>query len=259
MVKSIYLQDGEEIFVDDEDYEKVNQYTWWKTFNKNTRCIISNNDKKEFLYLIQLIQNDSYQLVKNNDFTKRNLTNQGNKQMWRKANNKGSSKYKGVTWNKQQNKWRANILFEGKPKHLGYFTIENEAALAYNRAVLEFWDGNGYLNVIGKDNRTAECSYKTKKNQNIVRKGKSGFRGVNIRKNNKRISSQIQFKQKKYHLGDFKTIKSAALAYNKCAIYLHGNEVIINDVPMTDELKEFIDNWEIPEKVKALKEGATSE
>lgn len=26
MVKSIFLQDGEEIFVDDEDYERVNQY-----------------------------------------------------------------------------------------------------------------------------------------------------------------------------------------------------------------------------------------
>lgn len=260
MVKSIYLQDGEEVFVDDEDYERVNQYTWWKTFHKNTRCIISKNDRNEFIYLIQLIQNDSYQLVKNNYFTKDNLTNKGNAQRWRKANNNNnSSKYKGVNWDKALRKWRVKIKVGSKSMHIGYYYEEDAAATAYNQAVLDHWEGNGYLNVIGKDNRTTERSYKTKKNQNIVRKGNSGFRGVNIRKNNKRISSQIQFKQKKYHLGDFKTIKSAALAYNKCAIYLHGNEVILNDVPITDELKEFIDNWEIPEKVKALKEGATSE
>ncbi|WP_256123572.1 hypothetical protein [Staphylococcus aureus] len=32
MVKSIFLQDGEEIFVDDEDYERVNQYIWTKSY-----------------------------------------------------------------------------------------------------------------------------------------------------------------------------------------------------------------------------------
>ncbi|CRI25904.1 AP2 domain-containing protein (fragment) [Staphylococcus aureus] len=28
---------------------------------------------------------------------------------------------------------------------------------------------------------------------------------------------------------------------------------------MTDELKEFISNWEIPDKIKALKEGAEND
>ena len=39
MVKSIFLQDGEEIFVDDEDYERVNQHTWFKDYSDNTRMI----------------------------------------------------------------------------------------------------------------------------------------------------------------------------------------------------------------------------
>ena len=34
LVKSIFLQDGEEIFVDDEDYERVNQHTWFKDYRK---------------------------------------------------------------------------------------------------------------------------------------------------------------------------------------------------------------------------------
>lgn len=259
MVKSIYLQDGEEIFVDDEDYERVNQYTWWKTFNKNTRCIVSKNDRKEFIYLIQLIQNDSYQLVKNNYFTKDNLTNKGNAQRWRKANNNSSSKYKGVNWNKTLRKWRVNIKVGSKRKHIGYYYEEDEAAKAYNQAVLDYWEGNGYLNVIGEDNRTAQNSYETKPNQNIVRKGKANYRGVTIKERYNRISSQIQYKKRKYHIGDFKSTTKAALVYNKCALYLHGDDAILNDVPITDELKDFIANWEIPDKVKALKEGATNE
>ncbi|HII1098917.1 TPA: hypothetical protein ACYYWT_002711 [Staphylococcus aureus] len=39
MVKSIFLQDGEEIFVDDEDYERVNQYIWTKSYVDNVRRI----------------------------------------------------------------------------------------------------------------------------------------------------------------------------------------------------------------------------
>ena len=254
MVKSIYLQDGEEIFVDDEDYERVSQYVWWKTFAGNTRIITSKDDRNEFVYLTPLIQRKSYQIVKNNDFTKKNLTNEGNAQRWRKANNKGSSKYKGVTWNKKSNKWRSNIQLGNKNKHLGYFANEDDAAKAYNQAVLDYWDGNGFMNIIGEDNKTLKRNYETKPNQVRSRKGASNYRGVTIKKRYNRISSQIQYKGKKFYIGYFKFTIQAALAYNKCAIYLHGDDAILNNVPMTDELKEFISNWEIPEKIKRLKE-----
>ena len=45
-----------------------------------------------------------------------------------------SSKYKGVSWYKPTNKWRADILIDGKRKYLGYFTNEEEAHLAYKKA-----------------------------------------------------------------------------------------------------------------------------
>lgn len=47
--------------------------------------------------------------------------------------------------------------------------------------------------------------------------------------------------------------------FNKINFYLHGSDVILNDVPMTDELKEFINNWEVPDKIKTLKEGAEND
>ena len=44
---------------------------------------------------------------------------------------KGTSKYTGVYLAKGQYKWRARISINGKPKHLGCFFNEKEAAQAY--------------------------------------------------------------------------------------------------------------------------------
>lgn len=45
-----------------------------------------------------------------------------------------TSKFVGVCWNKQKNKWQAAIEINNKSIHLGYFTIEKEAAEAYIKA-----------------------------------------------------------------------------------------------------------------------------
>lgn len=48
-----------------------------------------------------------------------------------------SSKFRGVTWNKQNLKWLARISNEGKTIFLGYFNNEKDAANAYNEALNE--------------------------------------------------------------------------------------------------------------------------
>ena len=50
---------------------------------------------------------------------------------------KGSSKYTGVYWNKGANKWKAQIVINGKDKYLGYFTNEIEAHEAYQTRLKE--------------------------------------------------------------------------------------------------------------------------
>ena len=45
-----------------------------------------------------------------------------------------SSRFKGVTWDRQAEKWRAYIMVNKRRIHLGLFTNESEAAHAYNQA-----------------------------------------------------------------------------------------------------------------------------
>ncbi|MDO8673049.1 MAG: HNH endonuclease [Dehalococcoidia bacterium] len=42
----------------------------------------------------------------------------------------GTSKYRGVDWDKTKRRWRAEARLNGKHKHIGYFTSEDEAAAA---------------------------------------------------------------------------------------------------------------------------------
>lgn len=44
-----------------------------------------------------------------------------------------SSRFRGVSLNKKNNKWKAVITYSSKQRFLGYFEGEEEAALAYDR------------------------------------------------------------------------------------------------------------------------------
>lgn len=57
----------------------------------------------------------------------------------RKKNKNCLSNYKGVTFNPQGKNWRSRITIDGKLKHLGYFKDEKDAAVAYNKAAIEYF------------------------------------------------------------------------------------------------------------------------
>jgi len=67
-----------------------------------------------------------------------NQENQMNARKQRIKNGKStSSKFKGVCFHKQTGKWHARITIDGKKKHLGSFTNEEDAARAYNEGMLK--------------------------------------------------------------------------------------------------------------------------
>lgn len=68
--------------------------------------------------------------------------NQGNMKI-RKG---GTSMYKGVSWSKRYGKWQAQIGVKYRTINLGYYDNEEEAALVYNKAALEFFGGYAKIN-----------------------------------------------------------------------------------------------------------------
>ena len=57
---------------------------------------------------------------------------------WKQLSPKNTTGYKGVYWNKNQQKFHARINFRGCRYHLGFFETAEEAAQAYNRKAEEF-------------------------------------------------------------------------------------------------------------------------
>lgn len=63
----------------------------------------------------------------------------------------GGSKYKGVSWCQERKKWVAQLMKNGKSVLHKRFETEEEAALAYNKAVSFHYGEFGYFNDIEKD------------------------------------------------------------------------------------------------------------
>lgn len=59
-----------------------------------------------------------------------------------KTKDKRTSKFKGVSWHKSNDKWQARITTDGKQRHLGLFSTEEEANEAYLRAKEELIDSH---------------------------------------------------------------------------------------------------------------------
>ena len=146
-MREIKLTQGKVAFVDDEDYERVNQFKWCANKIGNTfyaaRAIRINGKKtiqKMHMFILgdtpgkpQIDHKDGNGL-NNWKLNLRPCTNQENAMNQRKPNKNCSSEYLGVYLHKSTGKWLARIQIDGKRKHIGYFGNEIDAARAYDAA-----------------------------------------------------------------------------------------------------------------------------
>lgn len=135
-----------EFLISPEDYDLIRDHRW---FNNDGRGYLSGSGGKyRYKYLHRVIadrmgldmskQIDHINGIKH-DNRRENLRSATNTQNQHNVgrNSKNTSGFKGVSWCKANNKWRAYIKINGKPKYLGVFETPELAHEAYKQAAIK--------------------------------------------------------------------------------------------------------------------------
>ena len=135
------------ILLDPESYDLVKEYKWtsWQSSpEKPIYAVGKKSGTKKLVYLHRLLKGFPAGKVvdhKNGNGLDNRLKNlrvcySGQNNMNQKKT-RGSSRFKGVSWSKTRDKWRAEIAIHRKTTVIGYFEDEVEAARAYNFQALK--------------------------------------------------------------------------------------------------------------------------
>ncbi len=151
-MKQIRLTKGKHALVDDEDFDRINQFKWCASKSNAHREIyyavrgtytkekvISRSMHREILGLtdgkIEVDHIDGNGL--NNQRVNLRLSDSRHNSFNRGANRNNTSGIKGVSWNKEMSKWVAQITIDGRQTYLGLFDDKHEAGEAYLQAAIK--------------------------------------------------------------------------------------------------------------------------
>lgn len=149
-MKLIPLTQGMFAMVDDMDYKWLKKIKWYAK-KSNTKYYAVNGNPKTYMHRIILgLSHDDPRLSDHID--QNSLNNQRSnlriatpqQNCHNSPSRKGSSRFKGVSWVREKQTWKARI----NQKTLGYFKLETDAAIAYNNAAKELQQEFAYLNEI---------------------------------------------------------------------------------------------------------------
>ena len=144
-MKTLPLTQGFVALVDDADHDRVSAYKWSATRTKTNVYGVrkvrtpTGRTTSQLLHRFILGVTDQEIDIDHKDHNGLNCQRYNLRKCVRGENDgnrrktRGSSQYRGVSWSKNKGRWRACITME-RTVHLGYFTDESEAALAYDVA-----------------------------------------------------------------------------------------------------------------------------
>jgi hypothetical protein len=152
------IQNWEQLaVVDDEDFERLSQFKWYRcgTADRFTiRRLPWIDGRTKSISLASEVMNNIGKLydhkdrnpLNNQKFNLREATYSQNAANVEKFG--GTSKHKGVDYFKKYGKYRARISYNNRVYHLGFFDLEIDAALAYNARAVKLHGAFAVLNKI---------------------------------------------------------------------------------------------------------------
>lgn len=152
-MKKLTLTKGKYTIVDDDDYEYLSKVKWKYHDGYAIRNVSSKGTHRmEIMHRVIMSAPKGFVVDHINGDTMDNrkenlrLATVGQNAYNSKPQQGRSSKYKGVTFSKRYQKWKAQITARKSLKFLGYFADELEAARAYNKAAEELFGEFAWLN-----------------------------------------------------------------------------------------------------------------
>lgn len=156
-MKQLKLTNGTYAQVDDEDYERLIQYTWLYDEGRINRVTHSKEDKELYsegrktihIPLANEVMNKFGVIFDHKDQDFRNNQKDNLRECTRSQNNSNTIYYnshgfRGVSKNKRR--WRAVITFNKKRINIGSFKTKEEAARAYDIKARELYGEFAILN-----------------------------------------------------------------------------------------------------------------
>ena len=145
-MKQISLTQGMYAIVDDADFEWLNQWKWHIQAGHNTYYAVRKcNGKRIRMHRLILgcteneeVDHKNHNGLDNQRHNIRKCTHSQNMQNlpYRKG---GSSKYKGVSWDKESRKWLASIKLNGIKQRIGLYLLDIDAAKAYDKVAIKLF------------------------------------------------------------------------------------------------------------------------
>ena len=201
--------------VDDDDYDWLNQYRWYPLKSDNCFYAIGlvTEDYNQRMHAIITGYEQTDHMNRNGlDNQRHNLrpaTPAQNAANRAKTRGLHTSAFKGVSWNSRQKGWKAGIVTNGKRTHLGYFTDEIDAALAYDQAAREQHGEYGVLNFPD----VHDYRHLTSMN----RSQSSRYRGVSWHRRQRKWNVVLCINGTGHYVGSFVSEIVAAIAYDRAA------------------------------------------
>lgn len=159
----IPLTQGKHAIVDRVNYERLSKHKWYAMkigrtyYARRTKRIGRRSENKKInIYMHQeILSSLPTQEIDHidgnglhNKLNNLRICLHSENQKNRKPQKNGTSKYKGVFWNKKLCKWQVSISINNKTKYLGLYNNEKEAAKVYNYEAIRQYGEFVRLNII---------------------------------------------------------------------------------------------------------------